>query len=286
MTSQIAMLTISMLMISSIYVLVALGFALVFSVMRILNFAHGAIYMIGGFVCYSFWVPLGLGPWLSLPLTMIITALFGLFIEKFCFRPFQKDFEKAIVMAIILVISLKTGADLTVGPSGKAMPSLMSGSIKFGDIIFNADRLMVLVIACVLLITLVFFIQKTKFGQAMLAIAHDRDGAALQGINTNRISALACSIGCALAGLAGGLMGSVLVLHVVIADIMLVKVIAVVILAGIGSIGGIWAGGLVMGVLDTFCPYFFPPTVSEPLGLGLIVLILVLKPRGFFGQEM
>jgi branched-chain amino acid transport system permease protein len=286
MTSQIAMLTISMLMISSIYVLVALGFALVFSVMRILNFAHGAIYMIGGFVCYSFWVPLGLGPWLSLPLTMIITALFGLFIEKFCFRPFQKDFEKAIVMAIILVISLKTGADLTVGPSGKAMPSLMSGSIKFGDIVFNADRLMVLVIACVLLITLVFFIQKTKFGQAMLAIAHDRDGAALQGINTNRISALACSIGCALAGLAGGLMGSVLVLHVVIADIMLVKVIAVVILAGIGSIGGIWAGGLVMGVLDTFCPYFFPPTVSEPLGLGLIVLILVLKPRGFFGQEM
>ena len=286
MTSQIAMLTISMLMISSIYVLVALGFALVFSVMRILNFAHGAIYMIGGFVCYAFWVPLGLGPWLSLPLTMIITALFGLFIEKFCFRPFQKDFEKATVMAIILVISLKTGADLTVGPSGKAMPSLMSGSIKFGDIIFNADRLMVLGIACVLLITLVLFIQKTKFGQAMLAIAHDRDGAALQGINTNRISALACSIGCALAGLAGGLMGSVLVLHVVIADIMLVKVIAVVILAGIGSIGGIWAGGLIMGALDTFCPYFFPPTVSEPLGLGLIVLILVLKPRGFFGQEM
>ena len=286
MASQVAMHIVTVLMTSSIYVLVALGFALVFSVMRILNFAHGAIYMIGGFVCYDLWVTMGLGPWVSLPLTMFVTALFGLFIEKFCFRPFQQDFEKATVMAIVLVISLKTGADLTVGPYGKGMPSLVSGSIKVGGVIFGADRLMVLVIACVLLIALAFFIQKTKFGQAMLAIAHDRNGAALQGINTNRISALACAMGCGLAGLAGGLMGSVLVLHVVIADIMLVKIIAVVILAGIGSIGGIWTGGLVMGAVDSLCPYFFPPTVSDPLGFGLIVLILILRPQGFFGQKM
>jgi branched-chain amino acid transport system permease protein len=145
---------------------------------------------------------------------------------------------------------------------------------------------MVLVIACLLLTALIVFIQKTKFGQAMLAIAHDRDAAALQGINTNRISALVCATGCGLAGLAGGLVGSVLVLHVVIADTMLVKIIAVVILAGIGSIGGIWAGGLAMGAVDTLCPYFFPFTVSDPLGLGLVVLILVLRPQGFFGQEM
>ena len=280
------MLTVTVLMTSSIYVLVALGFALVFSVMRIMNFAHGAIYMIGGFVCYNFWVTLGLGPWVSLPLTMLITALFGIFIERFCFRPFQQDFEKATVMAIILVISLKTGADLTVGPLGKSMPPLVAGSIKMGGVTFGADRLMVLVIACLLLTALIFFIQKTKFGQAMLAIAHDRDAAALQGINTNRISALVCATGCGLAGLAGGLVGSVLVLHVVIADTMLVKIIAVVILAGIGSIGGVWAGGLAMGAVDSLCPYFLPFTLSDPLGLGFVVLILILRPQGFFGQEM
>jgi branched-chain amino acid transport system permease protein len=229
---------------------------------------------------------MGLGPWVSLPLTMFVTALFGLFIEKFCFRPFERDFEKATVMAIALVIILKTGADLTVGPLGKSMPPLVPGSVNFGGIVFGADRLIVLVIACILLIALVFFIRKTNFGQAMLAIAYDRDAAALQGINTNRISALACAMGCGLAGLAGGLVGSVLVLHVSIADTMLVKIIGVVILAGIGSIGGVWAGGLAMGAVDALGPYFLPNVVYDPLGLGLIVLILILRPQGFFGQEI
>jgi branched-chain amino acid transport system permease protein len=284
--AQIAGHLINVLMTSSIYVLVALGFALVFGVMRIMNFAHGAIYMIGGFVCYNFWVPVGLGPWISLALTMIIMGFFGLIIERFCFRPFQRDFEKATVMAIALVIILKTGADLTVGPLGKSMPPLVSGSIRAGGVTFGADRLMVLLIACVLLTGLILLIQRTKVGQAMLAIAHDPDAASLMGINTSRISAFVCATGCGLAGLAGGLVGSVLVLHVSIADVMLVKIIGVVILAGIGSIGGVWAGGLVMGALDALCPYFLSNVVSDPLGLGLVVLILVIRPQGFFGHEM
>ncbi len=285
MASQIAGHLINVLMTSSIYVLVALGFALVFSVMRIMNFAHGAIYMIGGFVCYAFWVTLGLGPWVSLPLTMIVMGLFGLFIEKFCFRPFQRDFEKATVMAIALVIILKTIADLTVGPVSRSMPPVVSGTITAGAITFSADRIAVLLIACVLLTALVLLVQKTKVGQAMLAIAHDPDAASLMGINTNRVSALVCAAGCGLAGLAGGLVGSVLVLHVVIADTMLVKIIGVVILAGIGSIGGIWAGGLAMGAIDSLGPYFLSNVVSEPLGLALVVLILIFRPRGFFGQD-
>jgi branched-chain amino acid transport system permease protein len=284
--AQIAGHLINVLMTSSIYVLVALGFALVFGVMRIMNFAHGAIYMIGGFVCYNFWVPVGLGAWISLALTMLVMGMFGLFIERFCFRPFQRDFEKATVMAIALVIILKTGADLTVGPLGKSMPPLVAGSINAGGVIFGADRLVVLLIACVLLTGLVLIIQKTNVGQAMLAIAHDPDAASLMGVNTNRISALVCATGCGLAGLAGGLVGSVLVLHVSIADVMLVKIIGVVILAGIGSIGGVWAGGLVMGALDALCPYFLSNVVSDPLGLALVVLILVIRPQGFFGHEM
>ncbi|MGD0487726.1 MAG: branched-chain amino acid ABC transporter permease [Syntrophorhabdales bacterium] len=286
MAAQIAGHLINVLMTSSIYVLVALGFALVFGVMRIMNFAHGAIYMIGGFVCYNFWVPVGLGAWISLALTMLVMGMFGLFIERFCFRPFQRDFEKATVMAIALVIILKTGADLTVGPLGKSMPPLVAGSINAGGVIFGADRLVVLLIACVLLTGLVLIIQKTNVGQAMLAIAHDPDAASLMGVNTNRISALVCATGCGLAGLAGGLVGSVLVLHVSIADVMLVKIIGVVILAGIGSIGGVWAGGLVMGALDALCPYFLSNVVSDPLGLALVVLILVIRPQGFFGHEM
>lgn len=277
---------INVLMISSVYVLAALGFALVFGVMQIMNFAHGAIYMVGGFVCYYFWVVLGLNPWASLLLTMFVMALLGLFLEKFCFRPFQRDFEKCVIMAVALVIILRTGADLTVGTLAKGLPSLLRGIVEVENIRVGADRLLVLAICIALLVALTLFIQKSKVGQAMLAIAADRDGAALQGININRISGFACAIGCGLAGLAGGLVSSVLVLHVSIADVMLVKIIAVVILSGIGSIGGIWAGGLIMGVLDTLCPYFMSAAASDSVGLGLIILILLIRPQGFFGYEV
>jgi len=284
--SQIVAHLVNVLMTSSIYILVALGFALVFSVMRIMNFAHGAIYMIGGFVAYNFWVPLGLGPWVSLPLTMLTMGLFGLFIERVCFRPFQKDFEKATVMAVGLIIVLKTGADLTVGPLAKGMPPLVRGSIMTVGVSIPADKLAVLLIVCILLAVLVLFIQKSKFGQAMLAIAHDADAASLMGVNIHRISGLVCATGCALAGLAGGLVGSVLVLDVAIANLMLVKIIAVVILAGIGSIGGIWAGGLLLGAVDALGPYFLPNVIYDPFALALVVLILVIRPQGFFGREM
>jgi branched-subunit amino acid ABC-type transport system permease component len=93
-------------------------------------------------------------------------------------------------------------------------------------------------------------------------------------------------MGCGLAGLAGGLVGSVLVLHVGMSNVILVKIIAVVIIAGIGSIGGIWAGGLILGALDAVGPYVLPAAVSDSLGLGLIILILVIRPQGFFGQEV
>ncbi len=277
---------INVLMISSIYILAALGFALVFGVMRIMNFAHGAFYMVSGYVCYYFWVILGLNPWLALPLTMAVMALIGLFLEKFCFRPFRGDFEKATIMAIILVIILKTGADLTVGPYTKRLPSIYQGAITIGNISVNADRLAILIICAVLLIALTLFIQKSKTGLSMLAIAEDQEAAALQGINIDRISALAFAMGTGLVGLAGGVMGSVSVLHVGVADVILIRIIAVVILSGIGTIGGIWAGGLVMGALDALCPYFLPAAFSDLFSFSLIILILVVRPQGFFGHEV
>ncbi|MBS4025016.1 MAG: branched-chain amino acid ABC transporter permease [Clostridia bacterium] len=277
---------VNILMISSIYVLVALGFALIFGVMRIMNFAHGAIYMIGGYVCYYLWVMLGLSPWASLPLTMLIMALVGLFIEKWCFRPFQRDFEKAIIMSIAIIIILRTGADLVVGSSGKGLPPLLSGVLEIGSVTLRLDRLLVLGICLVLFVALTFFVQRSKIGLSMLAIAQDRDAAALQGININRISAYACAMGSGLAGLAGGLVGSVLVLHVSMADMILVKIIAIVILAGIGNVGGIWLGGLIVGGMDALFPYYMSSSLAESLALGLIILILLIRPQGFFGSEV
>ena len=120
----------------------------------------------------------------------------------------------------------------------------------------------------------------------MLAIAEDRDAAALQGIDINRISRLAFAMGCAMVGLAGGVMGSIMVLHVGVGDMLLIRIIAVVILSGIGTIGGIWTGGLVIGALDALGPYFLPAATSDLVSLGLILLILVVRPTGFFGHKV
>ena len=287
MVSEVAPHIANVLMISSTYVLVALGFALIFSVMRIMNFAHGAIYMVGGYVCYYFWVVLGFNPWVSLMLDTLVIGLFGLLLEKFLFRPFQLDFEKAVIMAIALAMILQTGADLTVGPdSGLGMPSLLQISIGVWNVRFRGDRLIVLAICIILWGALTLFINKSKVGWSMLAIAHDRDAAALQGINTNRISGLACAIACGLAGLTGGLVSSVLALYVGMADVILVKIMGVIILAGIGSISGIWVGGLVLGALDAICPIFTSSAIADSLGLGVIILILIIRPKGFFGQEV
>lgn len=286
MEAQAAGHIVDVLMMSSVYVLAALGFALVFSTMRIMNFAHGAIYMVSSYACYYFWVALGLGPWLSLVLTMSFMALFGLFLERFCFRPFFGNFEKSTIVSIILIFALKTGADLTVGPSAKTLPPIAKGVLRLGDFGLGADRLAVLLVCAILLTALTIFVQRSKIGQAILAVAEDREAAALYGININRVSSFAFLAGCAMAGLAGGVTGSALVLHVGVADVMLVRIIAVVILSGMGTIGGIWAGGLIVGAVDAICPYFFPAVASDLVVFAVILVVLVVRPKGFFGREV
>ena len=163
---------------------------------------------------------------------------------------------------------------------------MLKGVVALGDLRIDQDRFVILVLCALLLTALTIFVKRSKAGQSMLAIAEDREAAALQGVDINRISALAFAAGCVLVGLAGGIMGSVSVLHVSMADNMLIKIIGVVILSGIGTIGGIWSGGLIMGALDALCPYFLSGAASDLIGLALILIILVMRPRGFFGHEV
>ena len=114
---------INALLLSSMYILAASGFALVLSIMGVLNFAHGALYMVGGYVCYELAIQYGLNLWLSLFLAALIMALFGLFLERFCFRPFYGDFFKSVIMSIALILILETSINLTVGVHVRSLPA-------------------------------------------------------------------------------------------------------------------------------------------------------------------
>ena len=287
MVSEVAAQTVvNVLMLSSIYILVALGFALLLTVLGILNFAHAAIYMVGGYICYQLAVVVGINQWASLLISMIAVGLLGLFLERVFFRPFLKDMNRIVVVTLALIIILQATINVTVGSYIRRIPSFVPGVLKFSNVSVSGDRLATFVIGGVLLLAVILFIRKTKTGLQMLAISQDSDGAALQGIRTHRIFAVTTAIGCALAAVAGSLMGAILSLSPFMGDIMLVKAIEIVILAGIGSIGGVLVGGLILGTIDAVLPLFISGSATDLTGLCIIIILLLIRPQGLFGREV
>lgn len=281
----IAQIIVNVLMLSSMYILVALGFALILSVLDVLNFGHAAIYTVGGYICYQLTVVVGVNQWVSLLISMMFMGFFGIALERFCFRPFLNDKNRIIVITLALIVILTATVNVTVGSYIKRVPAFATGVLRLGDVTLSGERLATFIIGAVLLASVILFIKKTRTGLQMLAIAQDIEGAALQGIRTNRIAAVTTALGCALAAVAGSLMGAVLSLSPFMGDLMLVKAIEIVVLGGIGSIGGVLVGGLILGTIDATLPIYISGYATELIGLGVIIVLLLVRPRGLFGRE-
>ena len=276
----------NVLILSSMYILVALGFALLFSIMGILHVAHGAVYTIGGYICYYLAQAAGLNVWFSLILTVVIVSLFGLLLERLCFRPFFGDFDRSLVVGIALILILQTTIVITRGQESLSIPPFMEGFLRYGPISVSFERIVTFVIGAALLLLLVWFINNTKPGLQMRAIAQDIQGAIMQGINVNRVSAIATMIACGSAAVAGCLMGAYLSLDPFMGDYVLSKALILVILGGMGSMSGLFFGGLVLGALDATLPVFFSGSVAEVIAMSVIIIVLLIRPTGFLGREI
>jgi branched-chain amino acid transport system permease protein len=268
-----------------IYVLVAIGLTLVFGIMNIIQFAHGEIYMLGAYGSFYLCKLYGLSFWEALPITVILIGLLGLVLERFLFRPFRGRFELSIVVAIGLMLLLQTVAVVAFGTSTKTMPSIIPGVLTAGSVTLSQDRLLAIVVGIVLISVLFLVIRKTKIGQAMVAVSQDTYAAALQGINVDRISAVAMALGCALAAIAGSLMGSIFSTTPFMGTLAITKGIAVIILGGLGSIPGAVVGGLILGLVDGLVPPLLSTTMAAVIGFVVIIIVLLLRPRGLFGHE-
>jgi branched-chain amino acid transport system permease protein len=275
---------VNILVLSSMYILVALGFAFLYSIMGILNFAHGAIYMVGGYICNELAVGLGLNQWLALVLSVIIVGALGLFLEKYCFRPFFGDVNRTIVVCIGLIVILQTTVNVTQGIYVQSLPAFVEGIYKIGIVSITAERLVTFLIGGCLLGLIVWFINRTKQGRQMQATSQNIEGAALQGINIHRVSGLACVMACGLAALAGCLMGAYLNLSPYMGDYIILKAIVLVIMGGIGSVGGIVLAGLIVGSLDATLPVLISGAASLAISLGIIIIIMLFRPQGFYGR--
>jgi len=269
-----------------IYVLMALGLTLIFGIMRIMQFAHGEIYMLGAYAAYYLTATLGLPIYLATGLSMLVMAMAGLILEKFLFRRLKEDWLSAVVAAVGLALILQSGAIAVFGLHHRNLPVLAEGPFNItSSIIVPKDRIAAVVVALFLSLVLYLFLKATRYGQAMVASAQSPDGAILQGIGPNKMAALSMGIGCALAAAGGVLAGSMFQMGPFMGTLSLVKGLLIIVIGGMGSLLGAVIAGMSLGLIDGLFPILFGHAWASMGPLFFVILVLMLKPQGLFGHE-
>jgi branched-chain amino acid transport system permease protein len=267
-----------------IYVLMALGLTLIFGIMHIMQFAHGEIYMLGAYVVYYLTASFNLPLFAATILSMIAMASAGLILERFLLRPLKENWLAAVVATTGLTLILQSGAVVVFGLYERSIPLLAHGPFNIIGIMVPKDRVAAVAVAVILSLLLYFFLRTTKYGQAMVASAQNAEGAILQGINPDKMAAIAMAIGCALASAGGTLAGSLFALSPFMGLPPLVKGMTIIVLGGMGSLPGALIAGMILGLIDGLVPILFGHAWAAIGPLLLVIVVLVIKPQGFFGH--
>jgi branched-chain amino acid transport system permease protein len=284
-TAAFAQSLLNGLALGGIYILIALGLTLVLSIMGIVQISHGEIYMIGAYSVYYMVAHLGLNFLAAIVIATLFVGVIGILLERFCFRPFRGEPDRAMTVAIGLILILQNVVLFIAGGNPRTFSSPITGVLHIAGIAIAWKRLTIVLVGIGLLVALFLFIKFTRTGQAMLAISQERDGAALQGINIDRISAVAMFMGCGLAAIAGALIGSLFSISPTMGSFALMKGIAVIILGGLGSISGAVLGGLILGLIDGVLPALTTTHIAGLVGFAAIIVILLFRPQGIWGHE-
>ena len=272
-----------------IYILLATGLNLIFGVMKLVNFAHGQLLMVGAFVAYETTTIAGLNPYASILVSMGAVALIGMALEKFAFRKVRGT-EKLneIFISLGLIYIFQNGATLFWDKNNYniRIPSPLAGlNLTLGEVTLGYDRILSMVIVVVILIGLVLLTRKTKIGLAMRATSQKSDASMLMGININRVHLFTFAIGAALAGAAGALYGILFSFNPAIGALPTIKAFAIIILGGLGSVPGAVIGGLLYGISENTAVYLLGGIWQDAIAFALLIIVLVIRPTGLFGEK-
>ncbi len=270
---------------AAMYALMALGFNMIFGILRVINFAHGEFYMLGAFVIYYLFGFLGLNYFLAIILAGIVLGLAGFGTEKLLFHRIRHDEIRSMILALGLSIALQNLGVIVWGPEDLSVASPTTGILQLGQVIVPKERLLVVGSAVLTILAFYLFLGNTKLGLALQAIAQDEEAAKLQGINTKRIYGFGFGLGTALAAIAGGLMGPIYSLSPFMGSLPLMKAFIVVILGGLGSVPGALLGSLVLAIGESFATTFVGSAASDMVGFLLVMAILLSKPSGLLGKK-
>ena len=273
--------------IGCIYVLLATGLNLIFGVMKLVNFAHGELLMIGAYIGFSVMASLGVNAYIAVFLSMGIVALIGIAVERLCFRRvLGADKLNEIFVSLGLILIFDNVAVLLWGEKSKRLISPFENmSLTLGDVSISYDRLISAVFVIAILIGLVFLIKKTKIGMAMRATSQKSQTSMLMGINIERIYVFTFALGAALAGAAGVLYGIISPFNPYIGALPTIKAFAIIILGGLGSIPGAIIGGLLYGIAEQTAVISLGGIWRDAVAFSVLIIVLVLRPKGLFGEK-
>lgn len=271
-------------MISALYALVAIGFTLIFGVGSVLNLAHGATLTIGAFSAFYVAKVFGLGVWLGALSALVVPAVFAATLYLVMIRRIEDDPITVMILSLVAAIAVEELIKLFVGTQPVAIPSLVSGQIALAGGI-QTNRVLIFALSWLVIGLLFVIVNYTTTGKAILATSMSTKGAALAGIETERMYLLTWLLAGAFAGLAGFFLASVQTATWNMGRTPLVLSFSIVVLGGLGSIRGSVVGAYVIGFLETMTTSFVDSSLSGLASLVVLVLILLVRPEGLFGRE-
>jgi branched-chain amino acid transport system permease protein len=291
---MLATIILTGLITGTFYTLMAIGLAMIFGVLRVVNFAHGEFYMIGGFAYVILYHQFGIPVWAALPAAVLVGMALGWIVERLLMRPIYADFgswrhgrdEYAIIVTFGLGLLLVSTMTKLVGPWSLQGPRLITGRVLvFAGLRILPNQLASLGIAIVCLAATLIMLNYTLWGRQIRAVAQNRFGAAIMGVDVGQVSTLVFAIAGGLAALAGALLSDTISPSPEVGAFPAIKSYVIIVLGGLGSPVGAIIGGLLLGVVETLGAFYVSMEYRDTYGLVLLILCLLLRPNGMFGER-
>jgi branched-chain amino acid transport system permease protein len=287
-------LLVNGLIIGVFYALMAIGLSLIFGILKIVNFAHGEFYMVGAYAYTLAALMLGISPWLALPLAFVSGVILGLVIERLLMRPLYAGYaswglmrdEYSVIVTFGLSILLVNLVDKFVGPYAYNGPALVAISrIYLGPVVISGHRLIAALIAVAVIVAVVLVVRYSLWGRQIQAVAQNRLGASLAGINPAKASAVVFALAGGLAAISGALLANIFNPTPDVGVFPAIKSYVIVVLGGMGSVPGSILASLILGVLESFGGVYISYQYRDTFGLIILILFLLFRPQGLFGER-
>lgn len=274
----------------SVYAIIALGYTMVYGIAKMLNFAHGDVIMVGGYMTFIFMNSLGIPAILAVLGAMVVCTVLGIVIERVAYKPLREASSLAVLITAIGVSYLLQNLALIIwGSTPKSFPSVVSIDpiVLPGGITISGETIVTVVVSALIMIGLTLFINKSKLGHAMQAVAEDKGAAQLMGINVNATISITFAIGSALAAVAGALLcSSYPLLQPTTGAMPGIRAFVAAVFGGIGSIPGAMLGGVLLGIIESLTKAYISTELSDAVVFAMLIVVLLVKPTGLLGKKI